>query len=110
MVVHREDVLKVVVNMALVVKVEEMIRSISRLKKKYFLMDMEQWDFSVRQKAPVVMVFDYYFVAVNSVITEHVVRPFVVEYHQNFGDLMENHLHVGVHQVLIQGFGMAEME
>jgi hypothetical protein len=110
MVVHREDVLNLVVNMALVVKVEEMIRSISRLKKKYFLMDMEQWDFSVGRKAPVVMVFEYYFVVVNSVITEHVVLPFVVEYHQNFGDLMENHLHAEVRLVLIQRFGMAEME
>jgi hypothetical protein len=61
--------------------VEEMIHSIERLKEKYFVMNMELLDFSVLLKAPVVRVFDYNLVVVKSVIIEHVVLAFVVEYH-----------------------------
>jgi hypothetical protein len=42
---------------------------------------MELLDFSVLLKAPVVRVFDYNLVVVKSVIIEHVVLAFVVEYH-----------------------------
>jgi hypothetical protein len=73
--------MQVVVYMLLVLQMEMKVRSVSDLKKEHFLMYMELLDFLVLQIAPVVMVFDYNLVVVNSEIIDHVFVAFVVEYH-----------------------------
>jgi hypothetical protein len=71
-------------------------------------MDLSQ--LSVLLKSPAVRVFDYNLVVVKSVIIEHVVLAFVVEYHRNFEVWRDNHLHEEVDQVLILEFVPVEME
>jgi hypothetical protein len=67
--------------MMMEVQTEKEYPLISHLMQKYFPVYMEYFDFWVLQKAQEVMVLDYNFVVAYSVITEHVVVEFVVEYH-----------------------------
>jgi hypothetical protein len=45
---------------------------------------MDLSELSVLLKSLVVKVFEHSLLVVNSVLIEHVVHPFVVEYHRNF--------------------------